>query len=130
MSLNFTPSNNTEQEQSISSEILDPNTPEINLSNPSITNSQKKKNHEKKNLEIKMSEDKTVCTYKFSDEDHTLGNFLRFLLMKDPRVNFSGYSIIHPSENSMNLRVQSMRLVLMNVLLVLWKGWSLWRKRC
>lgn len=51
--------------------------------------------------------DPTAATYIFSNEDHTLGNALRFMLVKRPEVEFCGYSIPHPSENFMNLRLQT-----------------------
>lgn len=47
------------------------------------------------------------CTYSFTGEDHTLGNLLRYVLMKDPETEFSGYSIPHPSEDIMNVRLQT-----------------------
>ncbi|CAD0087242.1 unnamed protein product, partial [Aureobasidium vineae] len=40
-------------------------------------------------------------------EDHTLGNALRYIIMKNPDVEFCGYSIPHPSEAKMNLRIQT-----------------------
>ncbi|WFD39334.1 RNA polymerase subunit AC19 [Malassezia japonica] len=40
------------------------------------------------------------------DEDHTLGNALRYMLMKDPRVEFCGYTIPHPSESKIHMRIQ------------------------
>ncbi|XP_020587862.1 DNA-directed RNA polymerases I and III subunit RPAC2 [Phalaenopsis equestris] len=46
-------------------------------------------------------------TFSLMDEDHTLANSLRFLLNKDPRVEFCAYSIPHPSENKVNIRVQT-----------------------
>lgn len=51
--------------------------------------------------------DRTCATYNFKGEDHTLGNLLRFSLIKNPDVEFCGYSITHPSENEMNLRLQT-----------------------
>ena len=30
--------------------------------------------------------------YQFTGEDHTLGNALRYMLMKDPDVEFAGYT--------------------------------------
>ena len=51
--------------------------------------------------------DRTCATYNFKGEDHTLGNLLRFSLVKNPDVEFCGYSITHPSENEMNLRLQT-----------------------
>ncbi|CAA3026598.1 DNA-directed RNA polymerases I and III subunit RPAC2 [Olea europaea subsp. europaea] len=41
------------------------------------------------------------------DEDHTLANSLRFTLSQDPRVTFCGYSIPHPSDARVNIRVQT-----------------------
>lgn len=41
------------------------------------------------------------------NEDHTLGNSLRSMLMRNKDVVFAGYSIPHPSEPKMNLRVQT-----------------------
>jgi DNA-directed RNA polymerase I and III subunit RPAC2 len=40
-------------------------------------------------------------------EDHTLGNILRYSLIKNPDVEFCGYSITHPSEHTVNLRLQT-----------------------
>ena len=47
------------------------------------------------------------CTYTFRNEDHTLGNILRYILMKDSNTLFCGYSIPHPSEDLMNIRLQT-----------------------
>lgn len=41
------------------------------------------------------------------DEDHTLGNSLRYTIMKNPAVDFCGYTIPHPSEAKINFRIQS-----------------------
>ncbi|KAL8643240.1 MAG: hypothetical protein Q9228_000134 [Teloschistes exilis] len=61
----------------------------------------------------------------FDHEDHTLGNALRYMIMKkqahprnlnyafqlilkrSPEVELCGYSIPHPSEAKMNLRIQT-----------------------
>ena len=47
------------------------------------------------------------ATFAFENEDHTLGNSLRYMLMKSPHVAFCGYSVPHPSEPKMNLRLQT-----------------------
>lgn len=47
------------------------------------------------------------CTYSFEGEDHTLGNSLRCILMKDQKTLFCGYSVPHPSEDIMNVRLQT-----------------------
>ncbi|KAI9721366.1 MAG: RNA polymerase subunit AC19 [Chrysothrix sp. TS-e1954] len=45
-------------------------------------------------------------SFEFTNEDHTLGNALRHVIMKNPEVEFCGYSIPHPAEPKMNMRIQ------------------------
>jgi DNA-directed RNA polymerase I and III subunit RPAC2 len=47
-------------------------------------------------------------TYNIGSEDHTLGNALRHILLVglSGRINFCGYSVPHPSEEVVALRVQ------------------------
>lgn len=47
------------------------------------------------------------ASFQIIDEDHTLGNALRYMIMKNSDVEFCGYSIPHPSENKLNLRIQT-----------------------
>ncbi|KAJ4330439.1 RNA polymerase subunit AC19 [Didymella glomerata] len=49
----------------------------------------------------------SAASFQFDGEDHTLGNALRYIIMKNPDVEFCGYSIPHPSETKMNLRIQT-----------------------
>ncbi|KAA8572469.1 hypothetical protein MFRU_003g03080 [Monilinia fructicola] len=49
----------------------------------------------------------TAASFEFKKEDHTLGNALRYIIMKNPDVEFCGYSIPHPSEELMNVRIQT-----------------------
>ncbi len=51
--------------------------------------------------------DDTCLTFVLRGEDHTLGNALRYILMKNRDVEFCGYSIPHPSEDVMNIKVQT-----------------------
>uniref|UniRef100_A0A8D2LEF9 DNA-directed RNA polymerases I and III subunit RPAC2 n=1 Tax=Varanus komodoensis TaxID=61221 RepID=A0A8D2LEF9_VARKO len=51
--------------------------------------------------------DKSCVTFVLHNEDHTLGNSLRYMIMKDPDVDFCGYSITHPSESKINFRIQT-----------------------
>lgn len=53
------------------------------------------------------SDDGTAASFQVIDEDHTLGNALRYIIMKNPEVEFCGYSIPHPSENKLNIRIQT-----------------------
>ncbi|MCJ1476916.1 RNA polymerase subunit AC19 [Lambiella insularis] len=49
----------------------------------------------------------TAASFEFEGEDHTLGNALRYMIMKNLEVEFCGYSIPHPSEAKMNVRIQT-----------------------
>ncbi|KAK2188395.1 hypothetical protein NP493_133g02008 [Ridgeia piscesae] len=52
-------------------------------------------------------EDETCKTFVLHNEDHTLGNALRYMIMKNPQVDLCGYSVPHPSEKKINLRIQT-----------------------
>jgi DNA-directed RNA polymerase I and III subunit RPAC2 len=47
------------------------------------------------------------ATYVVKDEGHTLGNSLRNQLMKDPRVSLCGYTVPHPMESIIKMRLQT-----------------------
>mmetsp|Transcript_7862 Transcript_7862/g.26271 ORF Transcript_7862/g.26271 Transcript_7862/m.26271 type:complete len:100 (+) Transcript_7862:154-453(+) len=49
----------------------------------------------------------TEATFAVVNEDHTLGNAVRYMLNKNPNVSFTGYSVPHPSEELVNIRVQT-----------------------
>ncbi|KUL84593.1 hypothetical protein ZTR_08694 [Talaromyces verruculosus] len=49
----------------------------------------------------------TAASFQFKEEGHTLGNALRYVIMKNPKVEFCGYTIPHPSETKMNIRIQT-----------------------
>ncbi|XP_044886164.1 DNA-directed RNA polymerases I and III subunit RPAC2-like isoform X1 [Mauremys mutica] len=70
--------------------------------------------------------DGNCVTFVLHDEDHTFGNSLRYMIMKNwlaadsesplvlpasvscsPEVEFCGYSITHPSESKINFRIQT-----------------------
>ncbi|OVA17724.1 hypothetical protein BVC80_1835g100 [Macleaya cordata] len=53
------------------------------------------------------TKDLKASTFCLTDEDHTLANSVRFTLNQDPRVAFCGYSIPHPSDAQVNIRVQT-----------------------
>jgi len=50
--------------------------------------------------------DLSAATFQIHDEGHTIGNALRWMIMKNPKVEFCGYSVPHPSENHIQLRIQ------------------------
>ena len=66
-------------------------------------------------------------TYVFGNEDHTLGNVLRYVLMQQPETDFCGYSVPHPYEPQMNVRLQTKGVATGKVLL---KGFTGMEKLC
>jgi DNA-directed RNA polymerase subunit L len=58
-------------------------------------------------FKILRCEDNGRCaTYELDDEDHTLGNALRHMILKNPEVKFCGYALPHPNERKINIQVQ------------------------
>eukprot|EP00039_Didymoeca_costata_P006284 m.88896 g.88896 ORF g.88896 m.88896 type:complete len:196 (+) comp13195_c0_seq3:206-793(+) len=51
--------------------------------------------------------DEHCATFVIGNEDHTLGNSLKYCIMKDPEVEFCGYTLPHPSERKIHLRIQT-----------------------
>ncbi|KEY69384.1 hypothetical protein S7711_05698 [Stachybotrys chartarum IBT 7711] len=49
----------------------------------------------------------SAASFEFLEEGHTLGNALRYIIMKNPDVEFCAYAIPHPSEAKMNIRIQT-----------------------
>jgi len=63
---------------------------------------------EKVKVDIQFDKDDMgSATFSITNEDHTLGNILRYMLTKNKKVEFAGYSIPHPSESKFNLRLQT-----------------------
>lgn len=88
-------------------------------------------NGDVKKIKIISSSKKSCKTFVFTNEDHTLGNSLRYALMRkyvrelivrsrirprknhthtfltSPKVEFCGYTVPHPMEPKMNVRLQT-----------------------
>ena len=58
-------------------------------------------------LQVKTGQNDGSATFILGDEDHTLGNVLRHVLMQTAGTEFCGYSVPHPSEPYVHLRVQT-----------------------
>ncbi|KAA8493366.1 DNA-directed RNA polymerases I and III subunit RPAC2 [Porphyridium purpureum] len=48
-----------------------------------------------------------AVTVELHGEDHTLGNALRYVMMKNKHTQFCSYSVPHPSEHVIHLRAQA-----------------------
>ncbi|KAI1085869.1 RBP11-like subunits of RNA polymerase [Whalleya microplaca] len=62
---------------------------------------------EPQRVRILPGSSETAASFEFLKEGHTLGNALRYIIMKNPDVEFCAYAIPHPSEDKMNLRIQT-----------------------
>ena len=58
-------------------------------------------------FEVKAGEAPSNATFIFGDEDHTLGNALRHIIIQKSDTEFCGYSVPHPYEPKMNIRLQT-----------------------
>ena len=63
-----------------------------------------------------IPEDESQRTFVFRNEDHTLGNALRHVIMQNKHTDFCGYSMPHPSEDVVHVRVQTTGEPAVNVL--------------
>ena len=48
-----------------------------------------------------------IALVTITDEDHTLGNVVRYSLLKDKSVKFAGYRKPHPLENKIEIKCQT-----------------------
>jgi DNA-directed RNA polymerase I and III subunit RPAC2 len=60
-----------------------------------------------KKLRILAGDSSHAASFQIEKEDHTLGNALRYFVNKNPDVEFCGYTIPHPSETKMHVRIQT-----------------------
>ncbi|KAG5951277.1 hypothetical protein E4U53_003460 [Claviceps sorghi] len=74
---------------------------------PEITVGEEEEEIEAQRVKILPGSTDTAASFEFTDEGHTLGNALRYIIMKNPDVEFCAYTIPHPSEPKMNFRIQT-----------------------
>ncbi|CAI7567357.1 unnamed protein product [Penicillium pancosmium] len=65
---------------------------------------------EEKRVVVLPGSSETSASFQFENEGHTMGNALRYAIMKNPAVEFCGYTIPHPSDPKMHLRIQTTEL--------------------
>jgi DNA-directed RNA polymerases I and III subunit RPAC2 len=53
----------------------------------------------------------TARTFCIGNEDHTLGNVVRHVLIQNHNVEFAGYSVPHPADPVVQIRVQTLNQV-------------------
>lgn len=61
-------------------------------------------------------DDDKIKTFILHGEDHSLGNALRWVVMKDKDVQFCGYTVPHPSQREIHFRIQTYKKPAVEVL--------------
>ena len=60
-----------------------------------------------RNIPLQTAESSRNATFRFHEETHTVGNALRHILARKPETEYVAYTIPHPSEPYLNLRLQT-----------------------
>ncbi|CAG8485732.1 2069_t:CDS:2 [Ambispora gerdemannii] len=50
-----------------------------------------------------------AATFTIEKEDHTIGNLIRYQLLKENQVTFAGYKMPHPLEHHVTVKVQTVK---------------------
>ncbi|RYH12983.1 hypothetical protein EON65_36780 [archaeon] len=61
----------------------------------------------KDKFDVQQGSSEKSATFIFGNEDHTLGNAIRHILINRPETELCGYSVPHPYEPKMNVRLQT-----------------------
>ena len=65
------------------------------------------KEQEEKVLCQKVVKIKNTSLFTINDEDHTLGNAVKMMLLRNPEVRFVAYRKPHPLENKIEIKIQT-----------------------
>ncbi|TQS33259.1 hypothetical protein Golomagni_06403 [Golovinomyces magnicellulatus] len=91
--------------QDVNEEVIDNNDAEMQEENEAVE--EEEEEIEQQRVKILPGSTDQAASFEFVDEGHTLGNALRYIIMKNPDVEFCAYAIPHPSEAKMNVRIQT-----------------------
>ncbi|KAF5528179.1 DNA-directed RNA polymerases I and III subunit RPAC2 [Colletotrichum aenigma] len=97
----------TESEDVAMDEAPPSHQPEENEASEESPEQEEEEEEEPQRVKILPGSTDSAASFEFVDEGHTLGNALRYIIMKNPDVEFCAYAIPHPSEAKMNLRIQT-----------------------
>lgn len=67
------------------------------------------------NVGVIAGTDDGSVTFVFENQGHTLGNALRYMLIRHPEVEFAAYTVPHPLVDEMHLRVKTTGVAAMDV---------------
>ncbi|KAM0683214.1 RNA polymerase subunit AC19 [Mitosporidium daphniae] len=58
-------------------------------------------------IELLSVDSEYSMTFCIWQEDHTIGNLLKHLILRNCDIEFCGYSVPHPSESKIHVRIQT-----------------------
>ncbi|KAL0482384.1 DNA-directed RNA polymerases I and III subunit RPAC2 [Acrasis kona] len=105
---------NTQQDEAQEdAALLEEEEEEVESQDTAMEENKQSKSKKKPNLsnitakiDVLDGPDASVATFIFHNESHTMGNSVRHMLMKNKKVSFCGYTVPHPLEAKMQLRLQ------------------------
>ena len=50
-----------------------------------------------------------TCLFIINDEDHTFGNAVKMMLLRNPKVRFVAYRKPHPLENKIEIKIKTIK---------------------
>ncbi|EJP66780.1 DNA-directed RNA polymerases I and III subunit RPAC2 [Beauveria bassiana] len=88
-------------------DVPDQDMPENGAAEEAEEEEEEEEEVEAQRVKILPGSTETAASFEFIEEGHTMGNALRYIIMKNPDVEFCAYTIPHPSEDKMNIRIQT-----------------------
>ena len=65
------------------------------------------KEKEDKIIVQKESKLENTCLFIINDEDHTFGNAIKMMLLRNPKVRYVAYRKPHPLENKIEIKIKT-----------------------
>ena len=65
------------------------------------------KEAEEKVTKIKEEKVENTCLFVITNEDHTFGNAVKMMLLRNPKIRFVAYRKPHPLENKIEIKIQT-----------------------
>lgn len=81
-----------------------------------LSNVNDKDSQNKIELIAGQGQDEHCRTFVINEEDHTLGNALKHIISQNPAVEFCGYTMPHPMERKIHVRIQSRDVTALDIL--------------
>ena len=67
---------------------------------------------------------KNISIFSFYNENHTLGNLIRFFAQGNSNIEYIGYNVPNPSENMMNIKLSILNHDFINPIVISLKNCS------